>query len=139
MANLNYKNAVFDLIISNSTLHHVSLEKSLKEMYRVLMPGGIIWFSEPNMMNPQVFIERKFRFIGKMLQVTKGETAFFSWRIKKTLEEIGFKRVQIKYFDFLHPLTPQPLINLVVWVSEKLERLPLLNGLSGSLLITAVK
>ena len=65
------------------------------------------------------------------------ETAFFRWRLRRRLTALGFDRVEIVPFDFLHPSIPAPLISLVGKLGAVAERVPLVRELSGSLHITA--
>ncbi len=51
---------VFDCVVVNSLLHHLKLEKSLKEIYRVLKPKGLLIFREPLGTNTFFQIYRKF-------------------------------------------------------------------------------
>ena len=44
---LTYPNAAFDSVIGSSVLHHLEIEQALREIYRVLKPGGTICFTEP--------------------------------------------------------------------------------------------
>jgi 2-polyprenyl-3-methyl-5-hydroxy-6-metoxy-1,4-benzoquinol methylase len=127
----------FDVIYGSSVLHHLELRPALLRIYDFLRPGGLMVFAEPNMLNPQVFLERHVRFIGERLYNSPDETAFVRWRLKRTLEEIGFGDVQIRPFDWLHPWTPQPLIGSVYRLSLFLEKVPLVREFSGSLLIRA--
>lgn len=139
VTSMPYAEATFDAVIGNAVLHHLPLESSLHQCLRVLKPGGLIWFSEPNMINPEVAIERNIRFIGKMLQNTEDETAFIRWSLAKTLQRVGFQQVSIEPFDFLHPIVPRSLMNLVDSIGRLVERTPFLREISGSLLIRAVK
>ncbi len=150
----NYKNAKFlvsdvtmdppslntyDVIIGNSVLHHLPIKISLEYCFRLLRPGGSIIFFEPNMLNPQIAIEKNIFFIGKMLQNTENETAFFRWSLRKTLQRMGFKKISVAPFDFLHPIIPPKFINFFDKLGRKIETVPILKEFSGSLLITAVK
>lgn len=136
---LPYATNTFDAVIGNSILHHLPLEVSLQEIFRIVKPGGIIWFSEPNMMNPQVAIEKNIPLIGRMLQNTENETAFFRWSIAKILRKIGFQSILVQPFDFLHPIVPNPLVGISDKLGQVAERIPLLREISGSLLIRANK
>jgi ubiquinone/menaquinone biosynthesis C-methylase UbiE len=138
-ASMHYNSDVFDAVIGRSILHHLPVELSLTECFRVLKPGGILWFSEPNMMNPQIAIEKNVRFIGKMLQNTDDETAFFRWSLAKILRRVGFQEISVEPFDFLYPLVPKPLIGLVDSIGRLLEKIPLIREIAGSVLIYARK
>lgn len=139
VTSMHYATGTFDMVIGSSILHHLPLKISLQECYRVLKPGGIIWFSEPNMMNPNIAIEKNIHFIGKVLQNTADETAFFRWPLARTLRKVGFQHVTIQPYDFLHPIVPSSLIGMVESVGLLLERIPFLREISGSLMIRASK
>ncbi|MES1165947.1 MAG: class I SAM-dependent methyltransferase [Verrucomicrobiota bacterium] len=53
------KNDEFDLIYGNGVLHHVSLDKAIPELARVLKPGGKACFIEPLPYNPVINIYRR--------------------------------------------------------------------------------
>jgi ubiquinone/menaquinone biosynthesis C-methylase UbiE len=133
--NMDFDESSFDSIIGSSILHHLNLEPALLEIRRVLKRGGRVVFTEPNMMNPQIMMERKIKPIRKMLYNLPDETAFFRWSLKRKLKNLGFEEIVIKPFDFLHPLTPAPLIPIVGKVGLGIEKTPILKEISGSLLI----
>jgi len=124
----------FDAIIGSSVLHHLELEESLARIYNLLRPGGIMSFAEPNMLNPQVFIERKFTFLRPWLKyVSPDETAFVRWKLNRLLRKAGFSDVEISPFDWLHPSTPEPLTGIVGGMGRILEKTPLFREFAGSL------
>jgi SAM-dependent methyltransferase len=126
----------FDAVIGSSVLHHLDLEAALDKMYHLLKPGGAMSFAEPNLLNPQVFIERKFTLLRRWLwYVSPDETAFVRWQLRALLARQGFANIAITPFDWLHPATPRPLIGTVSAVGGRLERIPLLREFAGSLLI----
>ncbi|MGE0269146.1 MAG: class I SAM-dependent methyltransferase [Candidatus Omnitrophota bacterium] len=136
---LSYRDAEFDAVIGSSVLHHLDIEKALIECHRVLKPGGGISFTEPNILNPQIFLERSFKFIRKLARVSPDETAFSRWQLLGLLEKCHFTNIRIQPFDFLHPLTPEVLIPIVSKFGNVLEKAALLKEISGSLYITAEK
>lgn len=128
-----------DAVVGASVIHHFEVEKSLQECFRVVKPGGIIWFSEPNMMNPQVAVEKNIHVIGGWLDNSEDETAFFRWVIAKKLRDVGFVDVKVTPYDFLHPAIPKPLVSFANGFGRLLESLPLFREISGSLTIYARK
>lgn len=136
---LNYPDAAFDSVVGSSILHHLEIEPALREIRRVLKPGGTICFTEPNMLNPQIAIQKNVPWIKRWLGDTPDETAFFRRPLRRLLERTGYRDVRIDPFDFLHPKTPAPLINGVAIVGGFLENLPVVSEFAGSLYIRAVK
>ena len=53
--------------------------------------------------------------------------------LRSLLLKIGFERVTIVPFDWLHPFTPASLIGPVSVMGQLLEKLPLVREFSGSL------
>lgn len=126
----------FDAVIGSSVLHHLSIEPALSNVYRLLKPGGLLSFAEPNMLNPQVFAERKFTFLHRWFwYVSPDETAFVRWKLPKLLTEMGFEAIEIMPFDWLHPSTPIALISTVNRLGGWLENMPVVREFSGSLFI----
>jgi SAM-dependent methyltransferase len=126
-----------DAVFGVSILHHVDLEPILKEMHRVLRPGGRIWFSEPNMLNPQVAVEKNVRVIGRWLQNSDDETAFVRSSLSRILRRADFDDVRVRPFDFLHPGLPAFLLSPMRLVNVVLEHTPLIREIAGSLEIVA--
>jgi 2-polyprenyl-3-methyl-5-hydroxy-6-metoxy-1,4-benzoquinol methylase len=125
----------FDAIIGSSVLHHLDLTRALRRIRQLLKAGGVISFAEPNMLNPQVFLERHAR--GWFHYVSPDETAFVRWNLARRLRTAGFVDVKITPFDWLHPMTWSSLIGAVEAGGRTLERLPVLREFAGSLLISA--
>ena len=129
----------FDAVIGSSILHHLEINRALREIYRLLKPGGHIAFTEPNMLNPQIVLQKNIIFIKKLLGDSVFETAFTRCALRRKLQKAGFKRISITPFDFLHPFTPKPLIGIISCIGSILERIPLLREIAGSLLVVAEK
>jgi len=136
---LSFPNNTFDTIVGSSVLHHLDVDQAFREFYRVLKPGGTLFFTEPNMVNPQIFLERHTALFGYLIQKSPDETAFIRGPLKKDLLKNGFTNIEIIPFDFLHPLTPRILIPLVKGLGACFERIPLLKEIAGSLYIRANK
>ena len=136
---MSYPDAVFDSVVGSSVLHHLEIEAALREIYRVLKPGGTIYFTEPNMLNPQIAIQKNVPWVKRKLGDSPDETAFFRWPLRRLLEVTGYRDVRIDPFDFLHPKTPVPLVNRLNSVGRFLENLPVISEFAGSLYIRAIK
>jgi SAM-dependent methyltransferase len=135
---LPFANNSFDAVAGCSVLHHFHMPSALQEFTRVLKPGGRFLFSEPNMLNPQVAVEKNVPGIGRRLGNSPDETAFFRWRIAALLKRHGFVDIRVTPFDFLHPGTPDAWIDVVSGMSRVLERVPIVREFAGSLWISAV-
>jgi ubiquinone/menaquinone biosynthesis C-methylase UbiE len=136
---LSYPDAMFDSVVGSSVLHHLEIEEALREIYRVLKPGGTICFTEPNMLNPQIAIQKNVPWVKKKLGDSPDETAFFRWPLRRLLEVTGYRDVRIEPFDFLHPKTPVTLVDRLNSLGRFLESVPVISEFAGSLYIRAVK
>lgn len=136
---LDFASASFDSVVGSSVLHHFDIDRSLSEMHRVLVPGGRIAFSEPNMLNPHIFLQKNIPYLKRLAGDSPDETAFMRWAFKQTLERAGFEEIQITPYDFLHPQVPVALIKAVSTIGFALERTPLIREIAGSLIISARK
>lgn len=125
----------FDAVIGSSILHHLEIEETLSKIHTLLRPGGIMSFAEPNMLNPQVLVERKFR--KRFPYVSPDETAFVRWTLRNILHKAGFTDIQITPFDWLHPSVPRFFIGLISIIGQTIETIPFLREFSGSLYIKA--
>lgn len=137
--NTNIPSESFDGIYGSSVLHHLDVELAIAEIYRLLKPGGCMVFAEPNIFNPQIFIERNVGMVKEWLGVTPDETAINRWRMKGKLENVGFMDCTVFPYDFLHPYTPKWMIGIVQSIGYFAEKMPLLKEIAGSVIIYAKK
>ena len=136
---LSYPDAVFDSVVGSSVLHHLEIQEAIREIYRVLKPSGTIYFTEPNMLNPQIAIQKNVPWVKRKLGDSPDETAFFRWPLRRLLEQTGYRDVRIDPFDFLHPKTPVPLVDRLDAVGRFFESVPVISEFAGSLYIRAIK
>jgi len=134
---LSFPDDSFDTIVGSSVLHHLDVNQALQEFSRVLKPGGTVFFTEPNMINPQVFLQKNIPVLKKLAGDSPDETAFVRGPLKKIFFRLGFGNIEIIPFDFLHPKTPKACVLLVKQIGDFFERLPILKEAAGSLYITA--
>ena len=134
---LPYASSSFDAVYGSSVLHHLDLERSLAETFRVLRPGGRCVFTEPNILNPQVAIMFRLGLTKKYFGVSPDEMAFSRFRALRALRGAGFADPAVEPFDFLHPATPPFLCGVVEGAGRVIERVPLLREISGSFVVRA--
>lgn len=129
----------YDVVWGSSVLHHLDLKLFLPRILRLMKPGGVFVFAEPNMLNPQIWLERNIAIVRRITGTSPDETAFYRWRIKKVLLNEGFVNVWVKPHEFLHPATPKLLIPVLQSLSVVAERIWPIREIAGSLLIKAEK
>ncbi len=128
----------FDAIVGVSVLHHVDLAATLRNVFPLLRSGGRFAFSEPNVLNPQVWAERRFAFLRSRRHVLEHETAFSADGLRRRLEDAGLVVEVAEPFEFLHPLTPTRLIGPVERVERMLEATPA-RAIAGSIRVSGRK
>jgi 2-polyprenyl-3-methyl-5-hydroxy-6-metoxy-1,4-benzoquinol methylase len=140
-ATTSFKEGSFDYVVGNGILHHAycTLSTILGHIKTLLKNHGSMVFLEPNILNPYcalIFNQPVFR---KMAKLDPAEMAFSAQFIRQHLENAGFSEIDIEYKDFLLPVTPEFLIDPLVFVGNMLERIPLVKKLSQSLFISSKK
>lgn len=136
---MSYPGASFDSVVGSSVLHHLEIQPALREIHRVLKPGGTIFFTEPNMLNPQIAVQKNVPWIKRKLGDSPDETAFFRWPLRRSLKKNGFREIRIEPFDFLHPALAPRFIGPAQTINRVLEKMPVVSEFAGSLYIRASK
>lgn len=126
-------------MVGSSVLHHLEIKEALREIYQVLKVSGTIYFTEFNMLNPQIAIQKNVLWIKRKLGDSPEETAFFRCPLRRLLEGTEFRDVQIDPFDFLHPKTPSRTVNGLNAIGRFLENVLVVSEFAGSLYIRAVR
>jgi SAM-dependent methyltransferase len=129
----------YDVLWGSSVLHHMDLGAFLLRAFRLLKAGGCLVFAEPNMLNPQVWLERHLDWLRRRRGVSPDETAFYRWETERALKRAGFMRVVVEPHEFLHPAVPAFLVPAAQAVTRVAERLWPVRELAGSLLIRAAR
>ena len=139
--NSNLTSDAFDIIYGSGILHHLNLNKSLKELSRILKKGGIILFAEPMATNPIINIYRKFT--PKARSADEHPLAFQDIKLIESM----FKNVEAKYYGFLtlifFPFYKSPenskLFRLISGIDRIILKTKYLRFLAWSVLVKAEK
>jgi SAM-dependent methyltransferase len=125
----------FDVVLGSSCLHHFDLNRALAEFHRILKPGGRMMFTEPNMLNPQVALQKNIPWLKRLAGDSPDETAFIRFSLESRLQRAGFRDISIMPFDFVHPAIPVSALATIVPILNAVEHIPLLREIAGSLVI----
>jgi ubiquinone/menaquinone biosynthesis C-methylase UbiE len=134
----HFQDATFDLVLGCSVLHHLEWDLALREIHRILKPGGQLRCSEPNLLNPQIFLQKNWGWLKRRLGDSPDEYAFTPGEIRRSLTQQGFANISVTPFEFLHPATPSPLIPAVIKLEELISKGPLVS-FAGSIKIVAFR
>ena len=94
---LPYGDARFDFAYTICVMHHVppnDRHSFLKEMRRVLKPGGTAIIIEHNPLNPVT------QYVVRNCELDKDADLLTSWRCRKELTRAGFRQCSTDYFMF---------------------------------------
>jgi len=137
--NLDFPDNSFDVVFGSSIIHHLDMDKSLQEIFRVLNKGGRMVFAEPNMINPQILIQKNVPFIKRWLGDSPDESAIVRWSFTNKMKQRGFSNVSIFPYDFLHPAVPAAFTTPINAIGKVIEKIPLLKEIAGSVIIFGEK
>jgi SAM-dependent methyltransferase len=139
--NSNLESNTFDLIYGSGILHHLNLEKSAKEINRLLKKNGKMLFIEPLGTNPIINIYRKLTPKSR----SEDEHPFLPGDFD-FLKSV-YAQVNVKYYGFFtlvfFPFYRKPeksiIYNFFAAVDQKIFKIKIFRFLAWSVLIEAKK
>ena len=128
-----------DVVCGFYILHHLDVEKVKKEIDRILKPGGYVYFYEPNLLNPVVFLIKSIPYIKKKAGDSPDELAINPLSIGDYFD--GYNVIECKTTEFVPILSsiPDNWAKKIDICSRFLERVPLVNFVGGSVVFAVQK
>jgi len=129
-----------DVVCGFYILHHLNFSTAIKEIKRVLKPGGMVYFYEPNILNPVVYLIKSNTYIKKLVGDSSVEWAVNPLTVEKLWK--GFEIKEVKTTEFVWPLSFVPYelkIFLDKLTSVLFAAIPGLNLVGGSVEICLKK
>ena len=136
-----FKNDTFDIVYGTGILHHLDIKVCLKEINRILKPGGKLIFIEPLGTNPLINLYRKFTPKSRSIDEHPLLNSDFNF-IKN-----NFSQMRIKYYGFLtlvfFPFYNSPkhsaVFKILKSIDQYLFKINIFKKLAWSVLVTAEK
>jgi len=132
----NIKSGTVDVVVGFYILHHLDEANVWKEIKRVLKPGGVAMFWEPNIINPYVYMVKSVPFLKKKAGDSPDE-----WAINPIKYRLSPPKGFFCLISTTHEYYPQ-FINFAyktqLTIDDflcKMGRLPGLNLLGGSVFL----
>jgi SAM-dependent methyltransferase len=141
---LEYQECFFDVATSNGVLEHVPDDlNSVKEIYRILKPGGIFVIT---------CLPNKYSYTELFQRLRNGvahERLYTLDLASKILVQAGFRTIATRYFFMLPTMlngfpekvkTVYQNLGKVIWsANDALERMWFVNRISSNIMIAALK
>lgn len=135
-----FKDESIDVVCGFYVLHHLDFKAVKKEIYRVLKPGGLVYFYEPNILNPVVLVIKSSKFLKKIIGDSVDEWAVNPLKTKLRWDE--FEVIESKTSEFIWPFSFIPFKSkkfLDELTTAVFSKTPGINLLGGSVRICLKK
>ncbi|MAT38948.1 MAG: hypothetical protein CL946_05020 [Ectothiorhodospiraceae bacterium] len=126
----------YDRVYSFSAIRYCSdVQAAVHQAYRALKNGGIAVIDFPNRLSPWHIIFKKS--LGIKTHVN--DHLFTRAEVREMFEKAGFKSIELKNILFLPRSVPNKAFPFFKIANGILERIPLLNRLSGVIMVKGQK
>lgn len=129
----------FDYVVGTAILCHNGYEHTLRELYRLLKPGGQLLFFEANYWNPQVALKNAIPWLGRKMGNASCQIGLRKYKLMRMASQRGFAEIDVIPYDIIHAWTPRSLVFGLQSVAFLAEHAPVLREMCGTLYIRARK
>jgi SAM-dependent methyltransferase len=121
----------FDIAVVPLFFHHFvrfGFDDFLRELYRVVRPGGFLFSLEPSSLYPMHWVTACARRVfGNITGTVEDEAPFHPRRLSQAMERCGFRHVQVFGASFSYHRMPIPISRINNALTRPLLRLPLVE------------
>jgi SAM-dependent methyltransferase len=143
MLELPYPDESFDAVAVPLFFHHYVTEgydPYVREIARVLRPGGVLVTLEPSALHPVWWISWALRrVVGNISGTVEDERPIRAHGLIAAFQRVGFGDLHLEAAAFSHPRTPRPVARAVNCVTRPLARVPGVNQLAWTFVVRATK
>lgn len=127
-----FRNNSFDVVYGFYILHHLDIDPFTKELRRILKPGGLAFFYEPNIINPAVFLVKSNGYLKRMVGDSEAEWGVNPLAIRGQFKD--FTTLNISFSEFILPMKviPPHLLEALDKITDCIKYLPIFKYLGGS-------
>ena len=133
--NSGFKSNYFDVVFGFYVLHHLDLPRFKNEISRVLKPGGLAYFYEPNILNPIVYLFKSNKTLRKLAGDSEDEWAINPLTINNDFKDFWVIKISMSEFvlpvRFLHA----NILKVFDKLLDSFKYAPLVKYLGGSVAI----
>ena len=126
---MTLKSNAFDVVVCAGVIEYLKTDyNSLREIHRVLKPGGIAFISTQNLLGPNTLTQPLLHMLPARLRnklvTVKQHRCHIPWRLDRNLKKVGFVKEDFAYHHFYPVIIPLDRLckRFCVWLGKKMER-----------------
>jgi len=130
----------FDVIFGFYVLHHLNTLKTIQEIVRILKPGGLVYFCEPNILNPLVYLIKKNKYLKRIVGDSPDEWGINPIKIVDYFKPLVKRTIETSEYLIPFRLIPYSLMKELDSITGRIiSYLPGFKWLGGSVLMCFYK
>jgi SAM-dependent methyltransferase len=127
----------FDYVVGTNLLDSKNMASVLREVQKLLKPGGRLLFFESNPWNPMLRLRRLLSSFLPFLRHGDERDIPSQTQLYELLSELGYIRISATPYDFLYRPIPRWPLGIFRNLSLILENTPVIQRLAGTILVHA--